>query len=231
MPPLNGLIYGAVAVICFMAVVWGIMFYIYYKGTISINPVEKYKNFAAYTLEYRFLPKLLSSKLILTTMIISVILCALFIGLLAKGLNDTHIGGIPGGPTTVNNLNKSLEHFGNAALESASTSTYVPIGYGPVIDKTKVKNWVNGKSSINGLTVKTGETAWLDGNGIPIAIPTNQFKALYGYIPPSFAYFPKGQAKNDYNFENYKEGREKCMQACSLTNCVAVQTEVPENCS
>ena len=35
----------------------------------------------------------------------------------------------------------------------------------------------------------------------------------------------------DYNATNYESGRENCMKACSYTNCIAVQTEVPENCS
>jgi hypothetical protein len=211
----NGLVIGAVVDLCVLFVFWLAMFYIYYKGNISKNPVASYQEFTKTIWTYKLLP---SSKFQLTVGVISVILLVIFACLLAKGLNNTQFGGIDRNPTTT-------ENFGSDSV------TYVPIGYGPVIDKTKVTNWLNGQSGISGTTLETGKTAWLDGNGVPMAIPTDQFKALYGYIPPSFAYFPKGQTKNDYNFKNYKEGRQNCMKACTLTNCVAVQTEVPENCT
>ncbi len=146
------------------------------------------------------------------------------------GSKDTKFAtSIPHNDTTVTIPTGS--QFGNVENFGEITDTYKPIGYGPVLDKTKVQNWVNGTAGSMGLNLEAGKTAWPDGNGVPIQIPSEQFKALYGFIPPSFAYYPKGQSKNDYNQTNYKTGREDCMKACSLTNCTAVQTEVPENCS
>jgi hypothetical protein len=217
MSSLSGLIIGAVVVLCSMFVFWAIMFYIYYKANISKNPVASYQEFTKNIWSYKLLP---SSKFQLIVGIVSVILFVIFVCLLAKGLNDNGSGG-----SSIDRNPVNVETFGNSGV------TYAPIGYGPVIDKTKVKNWINGTSGISGTTLKTGQTAWLDGNGVPMAIPTDQFKSLYGYIPPSFAYYPKGQTKNDYNFKNYQDGRLNCMKACTLTNCVAVQTEVPENCT
>jgi hypothetical protein len=130
--------------------------------------------------------------------------------------------------------NPAAASFGNTETfgdNTSSTTTYKPIGYGPVLDKTKVQNWINGSAGAMGLNLPADKTAWPDGNGKPIAIPSEQFKSLYGFIPPSFSYYPKGQGTNDYNEINYKTGRENCMKACSLTNCTAVQTEIPENCA
>lgn len=124
---------------------------------------------------------------------------------------------------------RAFEKFGDSGGNNNNTVTYKPIGYGPAIDRTKIQNWLNG--SISGEPAPTGTTTWQDGNGVPINIPTEQFKALYGFIPPSFVYYPEGQESNDYNGTNYENGRQNCMQACALTNCIAVQTEVPENCS
>lgn len=127
--------------------------------------------------------------------------------------------GIDRDPTTIDDLKETFG-FGSGKI------TYKPIGYGPVLDKTKVRNWLN-----NG-NPKDGKTTWKDGNGDNIQVPEDRFKSLYGYIPPSLSYYPNGQS-GVYNVEgdNYKLGRENCMKACSLTNCIAVQTEVPENCS
>lgn len=121
--------------------------------------------------------------------------------------------------------------FGNVENFGDIQQTYKAIGYGPAMDTVKVQNWLQGSAGSMGLNLSSGNSAWPDGNGTPISIPTDQFKALYGFIPPSFSYYPKGQATNDYNGTNYQSGREDCMKACSYTNCIAVQTEVPENCS
>lgn len=122
----------------------------------------------------------------------------------------------------------NVENFGDTA---GVQQAYKTIGYGPAIDTVKVQNWLQGSAGSMGLNLSSGNSAWPDGNGIPISIPTDQFKSLYGFIPPSFSYYPKGQGTNDYNAVNYQSGREDCMKACSYTNCIAVQTEIPENCS
>ena len=220
---LDSHIIGSVIILCILFVFWAVMFGVMFKTPSGLQ------NFVSGKITYPsgFISKIFpETKAQLFIMSVSVILLVIFIVLIVLGMNNTKVGGIDRNQTTIINPT-NIENFG----DTNSTSTYKPIGYGPVIDKTKVRNWINGNSGISGVNLTSGQTAWLDGNGIPMAIPTEQFKALYGYIPPSFAYYPKGQTKNEYNFENYKEGRENCMKACSLTNCVAVQTEIPENCS
>lgn len=167
--------------------------------------------------------------------IITIIWLILFIVLIVLGLPSSSIsngesgGSISRNDETVPNLDE-VENFGNSGSATGNTSTYTPIGYGPALDKTKVSSWIR-SSAINGQNIPSDKTIWLDGNNKQIIIPKEQFRSLYGYIPPSISYYPEGQNKNDYNKINYKSGREKCMQACTYTNCIAVQTEVPENCS
>lgn len=218
MSSLNGYIIGGVTILCTLFVFWGIMFMIFYKKPSNL---QKY---ISDSYNYSNFPK---SKAGWFTLVISIILIVVILSLIIIGVNDSNLGGIGREDTTITNQ-AIMENFGN---NTSATTTYKAIGYGPLIDKTKVRNWLNGTSNIYGINLKPNETIWLDGNDTPIAIPTEKFRALYGYIPPSFSYYPKGQTKNDYNFKNYKTGRENCMKACSLTNCVAVQTEVPENCS
>ncbi len=170
------------------------------------------------------------SKAGLLVLVISAVCVILIVICAVMGSKDLKIvSKIDRDTTTVNN--PGVSGFGNVEHFGESVDTYVPKGYGPVLDKTKVQNWINGSAGSMGLNLTPDKTAWPDGNGTPIAIPSEQFKALYGFIPPSFAYYPKGQTKNDYNETNYKTGRENCMKACSLTNCIAVQTEIPENCA
>jgi hypothetical protein len=162
-------------------------------------------------------------------LLVTVALLVIAIICVAVGISNTKVNSIDRNSVTVtkpaSNFENIKENFGT------DTQTYKPIGYGPVLDKVKVKNWLNGNAGSSNLTLTKEQTAWTDGNGQAIAIPTEQFKALYGFIPPSFVYYPKGQASNDYNEINYSSGRQDCMKACSLTNCIAVQTEIPENCS
>lgn len=218
---LNGYLSGGIAVICIFFIFGVVMFGIFYK------PPAKLQNFVSGTISYNsqilsnVLPKTKAGLFVFVT---SIVLIITSLALIIVGVNNTKFSKeINRDNTTIVN---PVENFGNE-----TTTTYKAIGYGPVIDKTKVKNWLNGTSGITGLNLESDKTAWLDGNGVPISIPTDQFKSLYGYIPPSFAYYPKGQTKNDYNATNYESGRENCMKACSLTNCIAVQTEIPENCS
>jgi hypothetical protein len=215
-----GIVFLVIALICILLLM------IFYYSPIKS---DKIKNFMNPQLPYqtKFFPPIGWFGIIIGIFVISGIIC-MGIGI---GTSPSLSGNIDRNNTTVTNKTitnnfSNVENFGNN-----TTTTYQAIGYGPVIDNIKVKNWLNGNSgqSVNGMT--SNQTAWPDGNGNLIKIPKEQFKALYGFIPPSFVYYPKGQGKNDYNAENYKSGRENCMQACTMSNCIAVQTEVPENCT
>ncbi len=127
---------------------------------------------------------------------------------------------ISGGNVTVTN---PVESFGNEPQQV----TYQTIGFGPLVSTDNITKWLSGKLPGDS---EPGTTNWLDGNGFQIELPSPAFKSIYGFIPPSFEYFPDGQNTNDYSPKNYKEGRQKCMEACTLTNCTAVQTEVAQNC-
>lgn len=104
---------------------------------------------------------------------------------------------------------------------------YKNIGYGPLISKNRVTEWLNGVKSGSTSTL---ESNWTDANGVGIKIPKDAFRSIYGFIPPSFEFFPYGHNNHTYNTSNYEDGRNKCIDACTKTNCVAVQTEVPQNC-
>lgn len=69
----------------------------------------------------------------------------------------------------------------------------------------------------------------------------SELRASWGFIPPSFAFYPYGKVNTDYKYYNpgdltdinnvVKKGNDICMRACSDTNCAAVQIGVPENCA
>ena len=83
-----------------------------------------------------------------------------------------------------------------------------------------MENWLNIPEQMN----------WKDGNGNNMTLPKNRLRAVQGFIPPAFSYFPTGQMDQSYNGNTYEDGRKKCMEACIETDCLALQTEVPENC-
>lgn len=69
----------------------------------------------------------------------------------------------------------------------------------------------------------------------------SEFRSSYGFIPPSFAFYPYGKSNTNYKYYNKGDlndpnnlnvkGNNMCMRACSDTNCAAVQIGVPENCA
>src|SRR6185369_13706747 len=75
--------------------------------------------------------------------------------------------------------------------ETVNQITYQNIGYGPLIDASKVKLWLSDTDIV-----------WKDSNGKPLTISASRFRSIYGFIPPSFQYFPQGQDTNDYNSNN-----------------------------
>ncbi len=231
MTEFNTLTNLAIAFGVMLAITWLFMIIFYALITREYNVPNIYKHWDRIS-KYPKLSFLPQSKAGLTILVLTVILFAATLGCGLAGANNQKTNlGIPIDRNTTTVDNPGTSSFGNVEHFGSTTTTYKPIGYGPALDKTKVQNWINGNAGSMGLNLASGKSAWVDGNDVPIQIPTEQFKALYGFIPPSFSYYPKGQTKNDYNETNYKTGREDCMKACSLTNCTAIQTEVPENCA
>lgn len=128
-------------------------------------------------------------------------------------------GGAPGGTFTV----KAKESFGNeASATSSPEKTYANVGYGPLVNVDQMKKWVN--------TIPNKFTKVQDGS-VTIDMPSDKFRSANGFIPPSIQFYPLGISNNTYNTNKYEEGRKRCMEACSATNCIGLQTEVPEVCS
>lgn len=100
---------------------------------------------------------------------------------------------------------------------------FEPIGHGPLMVQSAARKWIQ---SIGAKTVD-----YVDPNNDIVELPEDRYRAITGFVPPSFQFFPFGQTNNDYNTSNYESGRKKCMEACALTECAAVLTEVPQNCA
>ena len=138
---------------------------------------------------------------------------------------------------TYNNLQfKIKEYFGLVAcLETVNVNdqNFCKIGEGPAIDRTAMFNWLG-----------TGGILYKNHENQDLVLSGEQYRAINGFLPPSFAYFPYGINTDNYKPEdpevsifdpnregyNVEEGRAMCMQACKDTNCIAVQTEVPQMC-
>jgi hypothetical protein len=131
---------------------------------------------------------------------------------------------------------RTMEYFGVIGCIQNVTvngTNFCQIGNGPAIDRTAIRDWM-GSGSIN----------YVNHEGINLSLNAKQYRAISGFLPPSFSFFPYGinvdnyrpvddsisildPTKKDYNTE---EGRAICMQACKDTGCIAVQTEVPQLC-
>jgi hypothetical protein len=153
--------------------------------------------------------------------------------------------GIATGPQNAMGLNYGTASKGNTCFDSSGTRIscsigsvesfsqesgpiieYKNIGTGPAINVSAMNKWKTPQ-----------EASWKDGNGESIVLKDRNLRTQQGFMPPSFAYFPKGQLVPDnptkdqyYSIDNYQEGRDECMRACTVTNCLAVQTEIPQNC-
>jgi len=128
-----------------------------------------------------------------------------------------------------NNLNKSMNIQNTENIYSCTPNTFLKIGSGPLLDRENITKWINASG-------KT--TPWITGDGKPIDIDTAEYKNIQGFMPPAFTYYPEGMSipttttnEREYTKKNYENGRALCQSACKDTNCVAVQTEIPENCS
>ncbi len=141
------------------------------------------------------------------------------------------------------------------------------IGNGVAIDKESMKNYVgpySGNKIITNYRITDNKGKYVecaDSNDCPWGFCSNavsgdsgkkfcinfsiksidEFRSSYGFIPPSFAFYPYGKANTDYKYYNkgdlsdptnlVTKGNHICMRACSDTNCAAVQIGVPENCA
>lgn len=120
------------------------------------------------------------------------------------------------GTGTNRNVQSNLANLVNSATGPV---TYKNIGFGPAIDKNSMIKWLNPSAA-----------GWTDGNGNSIILESNKLRTQQGFMPPSFEYFPEGQNSTTYNPDNYENGRRMCMEACNNTDCIALQTEVPQVC-
>lgn len=131
---------------------------------------------------------------------------------------------------------KLKEYFGVLGCLATTTvgdQSFCQIGNGPAIDRTAMYKWMG-----------TGSNSYTNHEGVLMFLNSAQYRSINGFLPPSFAFFPYGLDKDEYRPEdpsvsvldptkadyNTEEGRAICLQACKDTDCIAVQTEVPQMC-
>lgn len=126
---------------------------------------------------------------------------------------------------------------------SIEGQTFQKIGNGPAIDKTVMTIGTDGLS--NPWQSDNNLIPYRNHEGHILYLKSEQFRNSNGFIPPSFEFFPFGIDNDSYKPEdtdfnliddprrkgyNTEEGRNICLKACKDTNCIAVQTEVPQLC-
>jgi len=162
------------------------------------------------------------NKKMLSTSLIFIVIVSIIIGLLCT--NTIHF----------------QEFFGIIGCEETyligepgSEQRFCKIGTGPAIDRTAIRPWLS-----------QGSVGYKNHEGGNLLLSGEQYRSVNGFLPPSFQYFPYGLNVDSYrpadeSFSvldsdrtgyNVDEGRSSCMKACKDTNCIAVQTEVPQNC-
>ena len=109
--------------------------------------------------------------------------------------------------------------------------TFKNIGNGVAIGVDQMINWLQ-PSIIDGLPLVIDENK----DGENVYITPKQYRSTNGFIPPSFTFYPFGKVNTSYRIYNKnakanREGSNDCMRMCADTNCIAVQTEVPELCA
>lgn len=137
---------------------------------------------------------------------------------------------------------KIYEHFIGERV-TIDNQTFVKIGNGPAIDKTVMTIGTDGL--LNPWQTDNTLVPYRNHEGNIVYLKSEQFRTSNGFIPPSFEFFPFGIDNDSYKPEdkefsllddprrkgyNVEEGRNICLQACKDTNCIAVQTEVPQLC-
>ena len=121
-----------------------------------------------------------------------------------------------------------------AQTDTVNGVTFRDEGNGSAVDIQAVKKYLQPSSGGEQLAEIEGVT---NVNGDPIKVTHPQYRATHGFVPPSFAYFPFGINSKKYKIynksnKNQDEGNKLCKEACAKTpGCIAVQTEVPQNCS
>lgn len=113
--------------------------------------------------------------------------------------------------------------------EYFSDKTFKQIGNGPAIDVDVMTVGQNGIP--NSWQSESSDIPYVNHEKRQIMLSGDEFRAINGFIPPSFEYFPFGpNSPDEYNEKEFEEGREQCFQRCRETDCLAVQTEVPQMC-
>ena len=112
-------------------------------------------------------------------------------------------------------------------------TTFRKIGTGVAIDSEAMASYLT--SSGGGFDIPYTN---INQSDLQFNISESQHKLQTGFIPPSFTFYPFGKLNKAYNFRTpqknetvNEKGDEICMEACSSTDCVAVQTEVAQNCA
>lgn len=131
-------------------------------------------------------------------------------------------------PNIVNEGNREPANVPGSLTHSGQT--FKNIGTGPAIDQTvmNTSTWL-----------KSNEIGYINHENVSIDLPSERYRSIVGFTPPSFTYYPNGKEPGTYKqYDNeidtpairVDEGRNKCFDTCIETNCSAVQTEVPELC-
>ena len=112
-------------------------------------------------------------------------------------------------------------------------ATFQKIGNGMGIDSDAIKTFLDAGGAVSNDNMTS---SIINKNEENVEINHQQFRNVTGFIPPSFAFYPFGQASSNYKVYNKNkklidEGNLTCMRACADTNCIGVQTEVPELCA
>lgn len=106
---------------------------------------------------------------------------------------------------------------------------YQSIGHGLAFEKSKLDSfkYLSTDTTIDDINKQI--------NNIPSGL---SFKGLtirnmLGIMPPAFSFYPFGKQSQEYqsNNDTKERGNQTCKEYCSKTNCIAVQTFVPENCA
>lgn len=112
---------------------------------------------------------------------------------------------------------------------------YRQIGNGPALDATVMQKWLSNQDST---------ISWTNHEQLEFQLPSKRYRSINGFILPSISFFPMGNNDDNYKPEdpelveagqascptNAEIGDKVCFDACTRTNCTAVQTQVPELC-
>lgn len=114
---------------------------------------------------------------------------------------------------------------------------YQQIGNGPAIDAAAMQTWLSNQNST---------ISWTNHENHELQLPSKRYRSINGFILPSISYFPLGVNTPGYKPKDpelesanqpdcgsqitAEQGDQMCFDACTQTNCAAVQVRVPQLC-